>query len=33
MADGLRDKIKTGETTLLKVIDEYNYATFTKKLV
>jgi hypothetical protein len=33
MADGLRGKVKTGGTTLLKVIDEYNYATFTKKLV
>ena len=33
MADGLRGKIQTGETTLLKVIDEYNYAKFTKRLI
>ena len=26
-------QVKTGETTLLKVIDEYNYETFTKKLI
>ena len=33
MADGLWDKVNTGEATLLKFIDEYNYATFTKKLI
>jgi hypothetical protein len=30
MAEGLRGKVDTRESTLLKVIDEYNYSKFTK---
>ena len=33
MAVRLRDKVQTGGATLLKVIDEYHFARFTKKLV
>jgi hypothetical protein len=33
MADLLRGKVETGNATLLQVIDEYNYAKFTKHLI
>ncbi|MGD0382478.1 MAG: hypothetical protein ABSA77_03080 [Thermoguttaceae bacterium] len=33
IADELKDKVQTGGSTLLKVIDEYNYARFTKNLI
>ena len=33
MADALWGKVETGGATLLKVIDEYNYARFTKHLI
>ena len=33
LAEQLKGKIQTGGTTLLKMIDEYNYAKFTKKWI
>lgn len=33
MAEDIKDSVNTGGTTVLKMIDEYNYAKFTKKWI